>query len=172
MRIQIENAKPVNKISGFTLIELMVTLIISAIIISAVGVLVADSSGWFSDSYRKIHSKPAVESLVARKTFERVVRQSSGTGFLLSPDQSEVEIYYYSSPTVPLDRFARFYLSGTDLMLEKGYISPKTALSSETICSNVSSCTFKTAGTAVQMILILDDGKYREGSVTSAIMHN
>ncbi|MCF7955366.1 MAG: prepilin-type N-terminal cleavage/methylation domain-containing protein [Phycisphaerae bacterium] len=173
MRIQIRNAGTGNrKKSAFTLIELMVTLLISAIIISAVGVMVSDSSGWFSDSYEKIYSQPAVESLLARKTFEAVIRQSSDIGLEISPDGSSAEIYYYSSPANPLDSYARFYVTGTDLILEKGSISPSATTSTETVCRNVSQCTFKAAGSSVQMILILDDGKNKQGSVTSAILHN
>lgn len=173
MRIQIRNTETGNrKNRAFTLIELMVTLLISAIIVSAVGVMVADSSGWFSDSYDKINSQPAIESLLARKTFEGIVRQSSDMGLQVSPDGSSAEINYFSSPTAPLDSYARFYITGTDLILEKGSLSPPATTSTETVCQNVSQCTFKTAGSAVQMILILDDGKNKQGSATSAIPHN
>jgi prepilin-type N-terminal cleavage/methylation domain-containing protein len=169
----IKNTGIVNrKNSAFTLIELMVTLLISTIIVSAVGIMVADSSGWFSDSYAKIHSQPAVESLLARKTFERIIRQSSDMGLQVSPDGSSAEINYFSSPAAPLDSYVQFYIIGSDLILEKGSISPRTTTSTKTICQNVSQCTFKIAGSAVQMILILDDGKYKQGSVTSAIPHN
>jgi prepilin-type N-terminal cleavage/methylation domain-containing protein len=175
MPILIKNTGIVNrKNSAFTLIELMVTLLISAIIVSAVGVMVADSSGWFSDSYGKIHSQPAIENLLARKTFEGIVRQSSNMGLQVSPDGNSVEINYYSysSSADPLDSYAEFYVTGTDLILEKGSLSPRTTTSSKTLCGNVSQCTFKTAGSAVQMILILDDGKNKQGSTTSAILHN
>ncbi len=173
MRIQTKNAISIkNKKLGFTLIELMVTLLISAIILSAIGVMVADSSGWFSDSYSKINSRPTVESLIARKTFERIIRQASSNGFWVSPDSTAVEINYYSSPTSPIDSYAQFFISGTDLILEKGTLVPRTPISTETVCQNLSTCTFKTAGSAVQMILVLDDGKNKQGSVTSAILHN
>ena len=173
MWIQIKNAKNNNKRkTGFTLIELMIALMISAIIVSAVGVMVADSSGWFSDSYRKINSQPAIESLLARKTFEKVIRQSSKIGFQVSPDGSAVEINYYSSPLSPIDSYAQFYKNGTDLIMVKGSLSPRSISSTKTICENVSACTFKEAGSAVQMILMLNDGKNQSGSVTSAIMHN
>jgi len=173
MWIQIKNTGiGKGKRTGFTLVELMVTILISVIIVSAIGVMIADSSGWFSDSYRKINSQSAIESLVARKTFESIVRQSCGTGLSISPDGTSVEINYYSSPGYPLDSYASFYTSGTDLILEKGTLGPKTTLSSETVCSNVSQCTFRSAGSAVQMILLLDDGENQRCSLTSAILHN
>lgn len=173
MWIQIRNAKsPKKNKYGFTLIELMVTLMISAIILSAIGVMIADSSSWFSDSYKKVNSQPAVESLLARKTFERIIRQASSMGFWVSPDETAVEINYYSSPTNPIDSYAQFYISGTDLILEKGSLLPRTPTSTETVCQNISTCTFKSTGSAVQMILVLDDGKNKYGSLTSAIMHN
>jgi prepilin-type N-terminal cleavage/methylation domain-containing protein len=173
MWTQIENAKSNKpKKTGVTLIELMIALLISAIIVSAVGVMVADSSGWFSDSYSKINSQPAIESLLARKTFESIIRQSSKIGYNVNADGSAVEINYYSSQLNPIDSYAQFYTSGTDLILEKGSLSPKLVNSVKIICENVSECTFKTAGSAVQMILMLDDGKNKHGSVTSAIMHN
>ena len=158
--------------NAFTLIELMVTLMISAIIIFAIGVLISDSSSWFSDSYARINSSPAIESLLARKTFERIIRQAADTGFWVSADATAVEINYYSSSASPIDRYAQFYTSGTDLILEKGSLPSRTLISTETVCQNISACTFKTAGTAVQMILVLDDGKNKQGSLTSAILHN
>lgn len=173
MWIQTKNAKCAKKTNpGFTLIELMVTLLISTIVLAGIGVMVADSSGWFSDSYSRINSDPAIQSLLARKTFERVMRQASGNGFWVSPDSTSVEINYYSSPANPVDSYAQFFVSGTDLILERGTLVPRTPISTETVCQNLSTCTFKTAGSAVQMILVLDDGKNKQGSVTSAIMHN
>lgn len=173
MWIETKNEKNTDKNnSGFTLIELMVTLMISTIILSAIGVMVADSSSWFSKSYSKVHSQPATESLIARKTFERIIRQASSTGFSVSPDGTTVEIYYYSSPSNPIDRYAQFYTSGSDLILERGSLIPKTPTSTEIVCQNISTCTFKSTGSAVQMILVLDDGKNKYGSLTSAIMHN
>jgi prepilin-type N-terminal cleavage/methylation domain-containing protein len=167
-----KNAKSIKKNLGFTLVELMVTLLISVIIVSAVGIMVADSSSWFSDSYRKINSDPVVQSIIARKTFERIMRKASANGFWVSPQATTVEINYYSSPSGPVDRYAQFFVSGSDLILEKGTLVPRTPISTETICQNLSTCTFKTAGSAVQMILVLDDGKNKQGSVTSAILHN
>jgi prepilin-type N-terminal cleavage/methylation domain-containing protein len=172
MWIPTNKAKAIKNNSGFTLIELMVTLLISTIIVAAIGVMVADSSGWFSDSYSRINSDPAIQSLLTRKTFERVMRQASSNGFWVSPDSTAVEINYYSSPTSPIDSYAQFFVSGTDLILERGTLVPKTPISTETVCQNLSTCTFKAAGSAVQMILILDDGKNKQESMTSAILHN
>ena len=160
------------KAGGFTLVELMVTVVISLIIVSSVGVLVADSSGWFSDNYSRIYSRPVVESLLARKTFQRIIRRSSRNGYWVSAGSDAIEVYYYSTPGSSLDRYAQFYTYDGDLRLETGTLNPKTILSNQLLCTNVSSCIFKTADSAAQMILVLDNGQYSRGAIISAVMHN
>ena len=155
---------------GFTMVELMVTLVISLVIFCSISVMVVDGSRWFSDNYNKVNSQPAVESLTARKTFERIIRQASSQNYWVSADA--IEVNYSSAPNSPIDSYAQFYLDGDNLMLETGTLNPKTSLTSTTVSSNVASCQFIAAGSSAQMILVLDDGNYRRGAVTSAVMHN
>ena len=158
--------------SGFTLLELMTAVIISLIVFLAVWFILADGSGWFSSNYSRINSQPAAESLTARKAFESIVRKASSQGHLVSYDGRFFEVNYYSSVSSSLDSYAQFYINGNDLMFEKGTLNPKTSVSSQKLCENVSSCVFKVKDNCAQMILKLDDGKNRHGVLTSAVMHN
>lgn len=157
---------------AFTLTELMLTIAISFLIFLAAGILLADGSQWFSGNYSKINSQPAIDCIIARKTFERVMRQATGKGYIVSADGSYVEANYYSDSSLIADRYAKFYTLGNDLIFETGTLDPHTTLTTDTICQNVSDCTFKGTGTAVQMILELDDGTNKQSSVVSAVMNN
>lgn len=157
---------------GFTLVELMLTIAMSTIIFLAAGVLLADGSGWFSKNYSKINSQPAIESMTSRRIFESTMRKATGQGYIVSSDGSFVEANYYSSGSNTIDRYAKFYLNGSDLILETGTIDPRTTLETRIICQNVTSCIFKNSGQAVQMILQVDDGINRDSTVVSAIMNN
>lgn len=157
---------------GFTLIELMLTIAISTIIFLAAGVLLTDGSGWFSKNYSKIHSQPAVESMTARKIFESTMRKATGKGYIVSADGSFVEANYYSNGSDTVDRYAKFYITGSDLIFETGKIDPRTTLDTINICQNVTFCQFKGAGQSVQMILRVDDGSNEDSAVVSAIMNN
>ncbi|MHC4153815.1 MAG: hypothetical protein ACYST6_02650, partial [Planctomycetota bacterium] len=71
------------------------------------------------------------------------------------------------------DRYALFYTSNAgDLNVEYGILEPRETLRVQTICSNVTSCTFMGQGRSAQMVLTLDDGSQTVTTVTSAVMHN
>jgi len=92
---------------------------------------------------------------------------------LLDSAGSWVEVYYYSDPnSVVVDQYARFISSNSQLIVEYGEVEPRQTLNTETICDNVSSCVFKSAGSSVQMVLTLDDGSQSTTIVASAVMHN
>jgi hypothetical protein len=71
-----------------------------------------------------------------------------------------------------VDRYARFYAADGDLNFEYGQLDPRVTLDVETVCSNVSACTFKQAGQSIQMILTLDNGTQTNTVVSSAVAQN
>jgi hypothetical protein len=151
----------------------MITTAIMLIVGLAIGVIVVDGQTGWNRMYDKMNSDVVTEGFVARKKFDNVMRSASREKTLLAADGSWVEIYYYASPfSTVVDRYARFYVSDGDLNLECGQIDPRSTLDVETVCENVTACTFKQAGTSIQMILKLDNESQANTVITSAVTHN
>jgi prepilin-type N-terminal cleavage/methylation domain-containing protein len=158
---------------GFTLVELMITTVIMLIVGLAIGVVIVDGQTGWNRMYDRINSDVVTDGYVARKKFDNVMRSASREKTLLAADGSWVEIYYYASPySAVVDRYARFYVSDGDLNLEYGQIDPRSTLDVETVCENVAACTFKQAGTSIQMILKLDNESQTNTIISSAVTHN
>ena len=158
---------------GFTLVELMITAAIMSIIALAIGVVIVDSQTSWNTMYDRVNSDVVTDGYVARKKFDTVLRQASREKLVIGDSGGSVEVYYYSDGSVSaVDRYARFYTSDGDLNLEYGQLDPRTTLTVETVCGNVSSCTFRQAGRSIEMILALDDGKQTNTVVSSAMAQN
>ncbi|MGB2806445.1 MAG: hypothetical protein WBC22_01795 [Sedimentisphaerales bacterium] len=161
---------------GFTIIELMIATGLASAVVVGVGMLLVDSQRGWNRMYSRTYSDVSTDSHVARRRFDSVVRNASNQGILLSADGSWVEVYYYSDPnSAVVDRYARFYNysdNSSQLIIEYGVVQPRQTLNTETICGNVSSCVFKSAGNSVQMLLTLDNGSQSATIVTSAVPHN
>ncbi len=167
-----KNKRMANR-KGFTLIELTIATGLASIVIGGVGMLVVDSQRGWNKMYNRTYSGVITDSHVARRTFDRVVRNASNQGISLADDGSWVEVYYYGDPNSTIvDRYARFISSNSQLFIEDGVLEPRQTSSTETICGNVSSCVFKTFGSSVQMICTLDNGSENTTIVASAIPHN
>jgi prepilin-type N-terminal cleavage/methylation domain-containing protein len=158
---------------GFTLIELMIATGLASAIVVGVGMLLVDSQRGWNTMYSRTYSDVSTDAHVARRMFDRVVRNASSQGILLDEFGAWVEVYYYSDPnSVVVDRYARFYGSNNQLLIEYGALNPKQTLNTEIICGNVSSYVFKSAGNSVQMLLTLDNGSQSATIVASAVTHN
>jgi prepilin-type N-terminal cleavage/methylation domain-containing protein len=158
---------------GFTLVELAVTAAIVSIIALAIGAVIVDSQSSWNVMYERVNSNVVTDGYVARKKFDAVIRKASRDKLVVGDSGSSVEVYYYAddSSTVP-DRYARFYTADGDLNLECGQLDPRVTLTVETVCKNVSACTFEQLGRSVQMILTLDNGTQTNTVVSSAEMQN
>ena len=158
---------------GFTLVELMITIVVMSIVMSAIGAVIVDSQRCWKIIYGRINSDVVTDGYVARKKFDAMMRKASGEKFLTDDNGDWLEFYYYASDasTVP-DRYARFYKNENDLNIVYGTLNPKESISTETLCENVSYCKFKQVGLAVQMILTLDNGTQKNTIITSAVTHN
>ncbi len=158
---------------GFTLIELIIAMAIMLIVVFAVGIALVDGQRGWSIQYDRIYSDVITDGYVARRKFDTVMRRASGENFLLDGAGSWVEVYYYADDTsTVVDRYARFYVANGDLNVEYGQLNPKVTLSVETVCGNVSACTFKQVGRSTQMILTLDNGTRTNTVISSAVTHN
>jgi hypothetical protein len=161
---------------GFTLVELMIATGLASTVVVGVGMLLVNSQRGWNTMYSRTYSDVSTDSHVARRRFDSVVRNASNQGVLMSADGSWVELYYYSDPnSVIVDRYARFYNDSDNsgqLIIEYGVVEPRQTLNTETVCENVSSCIFKSAGNSIQMLLTLDNGSQSATVVTSAVPHN
>jgi hypothetical protein len=152
---------------------LIIAIAIIIIVVLAIGMVLVDGQRGWSTQYDRIYSDVVTDGYVARKKFDAVIRRASGERLLLDDAGSWIEVYYYADDTsTVVDRYARFYVANDTLNVEYGQLSPKTTLSVETVCGNVSSCVFKQAGKSVQMILKLDNGDQDNTIVCSAVTHN
>ena len=167
--------KPTIK-AGFTIVELMVSILLTVLVIAGIGIVLADSQRGWNAMYDKTYSDVMTDSYVARKTFDTVIRNASRKNYLLDINGNWLEVYYYADVnSTDLDRYARFSYapdSGDQLNLERGILDPKQTLTTSTVCKNVSNCIFKLDGHAAQMILTLDNGSQNITVTSSAFMHN
>jgi len=158
---------------GFTLVELMITTVIMIIVGLAIGVVIVEGQSGWNFMYERMNSDVVTDGYVARKKFDTVMRKASREMLLLGEGGSWIEVYSYSSPSsTAVDRYSRFYVSDGDLNFEYGQLNPRVTLSVDTVCGNVSACTFKQAGTSTQMTLTLDNERQTNTIVSSAVTHN
>ncbi len=158
---------------GFSLLELMMATTLACIVVVGVGVVLVDSQRGWNAMYTRTYSDVVTDAHVARRTFDRVVRNASSQGVLLDDYGNWVEVYYYSDPNSSIvDRYTRFISSNSQLTVEYEVVEPRQTLTTEILCENVSSCVFKLAGNSVQMVLTLDDGSQNATIVASAVTHN
>ena len=157
------------------LVELVIVSVMSAILVLAVSALMVDSHKGYNTISSTVNSDMALSDLAARKIFSSMMRQCSKNADATSidPTRKWIRTQYYSSPEAEsLDRYARLYLQGNELILEKGVISPASVLSSQTVCQHVSSVVFKKNGRSVFMFLELNDGTDIRKINTSALLCN
>ena len=158
---------------GFTLVELMVSIAIAAIVIFGIGVILVDSQRGWHTMYNRVYSDVVTDGYVARKMFDSVIRRASSESLLTGGDGSWLEAHYYADPnSTAVDSYAYLYVSEGDLNVEYGKLNPRATITVGTACRNVSGCTFKTAGNSAQMILTLDDGSQTATVTSSAVAHN
>jgi prepilin-type N-terminal cleavage/methylation domain-containing protein len=158
--------------SGFTLIELMIALSVMCIASLAIGVVVVEGQNGWSTMYARTNSDVVTDGYVVRKKFDSQIRGANGDSALITNNGSSVEVYSSSSGSGILDRYTRFYVDGTDLNMEYGQLDPKEMISQETVCGNVSKCTFYQVGRSIQMILTLENGSNSNTIISSAMRHN
>ena len=163
---------------GVTLMELVVTILITAIIVAAISVLFVDTHRGWLDSYAKIHGGAAADAAMSQAAFERVVRKASRSKYELNGLQ-ELTVYYYADwqNSSELDRYARFYRSDNhpeELYVEHGQFdaSDSTVISRMRLASTVSDLEFKPTSGGIEMKLLLDDGRESTTLVATAILHN
>jgi len=161
---------------GFTLIELIISVVIVMIVALGIGMVIANSSKSYQVEYEKAHSDVMTDSFVARKLFDATIRKAASSDITIAVDGSTAEVKYYNSDlSTYLDRYSRFFLNGSDLEVEHGSIDVsgiKETMDFQTVCGNVTSCVFRGSGNSVRMILALDNNEINNVIVACAYTHN
>jgi Tfp pilus assembly protein PilW len=172
MRTIMIKKRPRN-LPGLTIVELMITMVIMSIVGLAIGAVIVDGQSSWNHMYDSINSDVVTDGYVAIKKFDVVMRNASREKILLGDAGSWIEVYYYAgdSSTV-VDRYARFYAVDGNLNFEYGQLEPRVTLDIDTVCGNVTACTFTNVGQSTQMILTLDNGTQTNTIVSSAVTHN
>ena len=169
---------------GLTLVELMITVLIMSIAIISISGVIAGSHRNFRLMFERIHGDIVNDAYATRLRFDKICRKAKAGTALVDTSVPSLEVLYYSSPNVndsanlPPDRFALFYLSGTNLMLDTGPIG-SDADTSEILARNVAELEFSALSDSksVQMVMTLDedtdnDHDYSQTIACGAIMHN
>lgn len=168
--------------TAFTLVELMVTVLAAIVLIIGVSAILAQGHLGYRRLFNRVNSEVVRNAYEARMTFDRIVRKSSAercdprsADYEFLSEENQVYVYYFSNPNdmtiVDPDRYARFYLSGTDLRLEQGRVTggfdtappgrptlvePTDMILARDVTAPASGI-FSVQSNAVRMVLILDN---------------
>jgi hypothetical protein len=171
---------------GFTLIGLIITILAAVILLIAITGILAAGHRNYATMYERTTSEVIRNGYEARRIFDRIVRQSTSRrcdpSTVETTPSNYIYVYYYSNPQnlniEDPDRYARFYLSGTDLMMEQGVVTngffttepppPNSepwlsATGSKVIAHNVDATAastngiFSKKGSSIRMVLTLDN---------------
>ena len=177
-------AKKIRKQAGFTLIELMVTMLIASVVMLGIAGIMADAHRGYNQMYTRIHGAIVTDAYAARLRFDKICRRARVGTAALNADATAVLVLYYSVPNdtndpyQEQDRYALFYQSGTNLMLDTGTYDPNTGVTvptgTETVAGNVTELQFSAPidGKSVQMVLTLSNADHSITVTCGSIMHN
>ena len=147
---------------GVTLIELMMTMLVSSVVVLTMAILLADNLRGWRVMYGRLHSIEADNTYVARLLFDKAVRRSSHDPrdivYVASP--LSLTVKYYSDAAIKTtgspDRKAVFSYDGANLKVEDKDNGTEAVLSTWTI-PRVSNCIFRPSGRALEMVLTLNN---------------
>lgn len=164
---------------GLTLVELMVATLAALIVILGASAILYNGHVGYRRLFRRVNSDVVRNAYEARRTFDRLVRKASmkridprDGDYRFLADENQLYVYYYLTPqSLVIDRYARFYLSGTELRLEQGTVTggfqtpppglPNLSTTSDTLLANnviaPDTGIFAVDGNALRMVLVIDD---------------
>jgi hypothetical protein len=84
--------------TGLTMVELMITILISTIVFAGIGVAMVDGQKSYSRMYERTQGEVVTDAYVAKATFNRICRKASITRCLPTIGNlgSFAEVYYYN----------------------------------------------------------------------------
>jgi len=170
--------KGIAKRKAFTIIELLITAVVTVIFVLTAGVALLDNHRAWQTMYNRVYSDVVTDGHVARRTFDAVVRKSKAPNVMLDEAGDWLEVCYFSDlVSASPDRYAKLYLADDKLKIECGVWDsagddPRIPLNTATVCSNVASCGFARQAESIQMVLRLESDSQAATVVSSALMHN
>ena len=179
------NKKPFEKSvvfrPGFTLLEMAIGIIAAAILTMSVGILLADGQKYYNRLYTRVNGTGATDTYVVRQAFDAICRKSSWRKCIISPDGSELTLYYYrtGSTSIIPDQYAWFYISDGQLFVEHGDLKsgtwiPDTSIAATQVflASRVNKVKFSMQGTAVSVLLFFEQQTEALPVGCTAVRHN
>lgn len=166
-----------------TLIEMMIAMALSSVILVAIaGVLANNQRGW-NMMYRRVNSDVVVESEIARRVFDRIVRQATIQKCVVGTSGELIEVYYASSAALSSpDRYANFFwdVTNQELKVQYGQLESGTynhaSADSPTVvllAHHVMDCKFSMSNICIRMSFRLNDGNQSPLDVNcTATRHN
>lgn len=164
------------KKSGFSLSELLTTIIVSSVLLLPIGIIMLDTQRGWLDTYAKFHGGAADDAAMAKSAFDKIVRKASRSAYNLAA-LDDLTVYYYTDweNSTSLDRSARFYRSSvnpSEMYIEHIRLDNGTTVGSVLLASNVSDLEFLPVNGGLTMKLTLDDGREQTTVVSTALLHN
>ena len=168
---------------GFTLIELMVTMLIALLVFAGIGAAMVDSIKAFPKMYERTEGTLIGDAYSARYAFDRVCRKASrmvASPALKDSDQS-VEVYYYDPDTSGTpNKYAWIKRENSSLVIESGDYDSASGTKSGTPSNEIVATTvdannpplFDVQGSSVVMVLKLKQGNQTMMVVSSAVRHS
>lgn len=136
---------------GFTLLELVITIIAATIFILGTTSILASWIKNYKTMYERTTSEVIRNAYETRRIFDRIVRQATIRRVDLGAGGNEIYVYYYSEPNnlaiVNPDRYAYFYLQGTELWLEQGIVTGNFTITPPALPSMTETSTIKLTNT-------------------------
>ena len=171
---------------GFTLVELMVVVVVVGIAILGISGVIAGAHKDYSIMFKRVHGEITNDAYAARLRFDKICRSAKAGSAVIDNSIPSLELYFYSTPNVngsailelsPPDSFAKFYLNGTQLMLETSTIGNSDDIA-EVLARNVTELEFSYVSSKnIQMVMTLDkdpanNSDYAMTITCGSIMHN
>jgi hypothetical protein len=162
---------------GLTLIEVMLATVLSLMVMLALGILFVDAHKGWLEAFEYVYGDVPSDAHVTDITFDRTVRKSSQIHASIDPSGQWVLVKYYKSEASPrLDEYAKFYLDGTQLKVDRGDLAsdlePGDFIGTDILAEDVTSIDFALLGAQVQMRMEMDNGRVQSVMTSSAMMHN
>lgn len=169
--------------SGFTLMELMVTILIASFVFMGVAIVIADGVRGFKRMNLRVHGDVVNDAYFARLIFDKTCRQArAGSAELNKISTPSLRVLYYSvtpSATEEPDRYAEFYLNDNSktLFLEKGSYDPNSGstnyISTTKVARNVEELNFTEMHyKSVQMVMTLKNEDHSMTIICGSVLHN
>ncbi len=168
------------KQKGFTMIEVIASMAVMSVVILAISSVITDSNALWGRLHNSVYGVMPQDIIRTQRAFNKTCRKATLRVMFLSEDKETMCLYYFSdhiNPPYWPDRYAMFYLDGTDLKVEHGTlqfatINQNQELYTETLCRDVQSLQFASQGLSVQICMTVNNGSREKTFTWASVRHN